>query len=511
MQWGPQRSGGNVDHRACRICCQQPDEQRDGHGPPLASFTRYHAAFRNTFAVNNTYPSDRAPLHRRFHPAVVAMSDASSQRATGSGLDGSIDALLGAMRPFAISLRDVIMLNSPSPIPSTDGTSAASPVIIPSVQNRRAACTHLTMERLYGDDECMVCHRPSAWGWLYSCSQDDSEDDSDPAQDRVAVPSLTTADLAPWIQDAVAKGHYTEEQVEKMVAQRQKVLDTVSASEAHFLKTQPTGKRMSSRKSRAVSTSIEANAHLPFPVITEVASSTTDTPWQSIDRIAGTRPRIFPLCRYRACQLCRPTYRDRTWQVLENAFSAKVIPADIYENDPKRPLSDPHVVRTLGLRKARAGRPPLRSFDSLGIYTINAQGQLALRPGTQPRSRELNELSADVADQKAAADSKSFRDSIKRAFKGMLTSRKRDSGSSKYSRGSGRKKRIPDDSSAEFDLSLWRELSEELLHDAARVPLPGHDGKDGLEAEEDEVEVQDGVAVTEEAMDLGTADIIMSV
>ncbi|KAL9018583.1 MAG: hypothetical protein Q9185_004099 [Variospora sp. 1 TL-2023] len=337
------------------------------------------------------------------------MSDGSSQRATGSGLDG-FDALWGAMRPFAISLRDVIMLHSPSSIPSTDGTSAASPVIIPSVQNRRAACTHLTMERLYGDYECMVCHRPSAWGWLYSCSQDDSEDDFDPAQDRVVEPSLTTADLAPWIQDAIAKGHYTEAQVEKM-----------------------------------------------------------------------------------------------------DAFIIKVISPDIYENDPTRPLSDPDVLRTLGLRKAKAGRPPLRTFDSMGIYTINAQGQLALSSGNGTRSTALNNLSADVADQKAEADSKGFRDSVKRAFKGMLISRKRDSGSSKYSRGSSRKKRIPDDGSAEFDLSLWRELSEELLREAARIPLPGHDGKDGLEAEEDEVEVEDGVAVTEEAVDLGTADIIMSV
>ncbi|KAI4261901.1 MAG: hypothetical protein L6R35_007396, partial [Caloplaca aegaea] len=437
----------------------------------------------------------------------IAMSDGSSQRATGSGLDG-FDALWGAMRPFAISLRDVIMLHSPSSIPSTDGTSAASPVIIPSVQNRRAACTHLTMERLYGDYECMVCHRPSAWGWLYSCSQDDSEDDFDPAQDRVVEPSLTTADLAPWIQDAIAKGHYTEAQVEKMVAQRQKVLDTVSASEAHFRKTQSSPRRMSSRKSRALSTSIEANAHLPFPVITELASSTTDTARQPTDRSNGPRPRIFPLCRYRACQLCRPTYRDRTWQVLEDAFITKVIPPDIYENDSTRPLSDPYVLRTLGLRKAKAGRPPLRTFDSMGIYTINAQGQLALSPGSGTRPTALNDLSADVADQKAEADSKGFRDSVKRAFKGMLISRKRDSGSSKYSRGSSRKKQIPDDGSAEFDLSLWRELSEGLLREAARVPLPGHDGKDGLEAEEDEVEVEDGVAVTEEAVDLGTADII---
>ncbi|KAI4138758.1 MAG: hypothetical protein L6R39_006627 [Caloplaca ligustica] len=439
------------------------------------------------------------------------MSNGSGQRATGSSLDSSIDALWGAVRPFAVSLRDVIMLHSPPSIPSIDGTSAASPVIIPSVQNRRAACTHLTMERLYGDYECMVCHRPSVWGWLYSCTQDDSDDDANPLQNRVILPPVTTADLAPWIRGLIAKGHYTEEQIGKMVAQRQKVLDTISASDAHFKKTQAATRRMSTRKSRALSTSIEANGHLPFPVITEVARSSTNPARQSLEQSTEAKSRIFPLCRYRACQLCRPTYRDRTWQVLEDAVTAKVLPSDIYENDSNRPVSDPDIVRSLGIRKAKAKRPPLRTFDSTGIYTINAEGKLTLKNSTAHRSASLNGSSADLADQKTEADTKGFRDSVKRAFKGMLKSRNRDSWSSRYSKRSARKKELREGESEEFDLALWKEMSEELLREAAGIPLPGHDGKDGLENEDDEVEVEDGVAVTEEAVDLGAADIIMSV
>lgn len=439
------------------------------------------------------------------------MNDASNRGATGSGLDGSIDALWGAVRPFAISLRDVIMLHSPSPIPSTDGSSAVSPVMIPSVQNRRAACTHLTMERLYGDYECMVCHRPSAWGWVYSCAQDDSENEASPGHDRVILPAVTTADLTPWVREAISKGHYTDEQVEKMIAQRRKVLDTISAFETQFKKTQAAARRMSSRRSRAPSTSFEANAHLPFPIITEVTGSDADTARRSFGYSTDSRPRIFPLCRYRACQLCRPTYRDRTWQILEDAFTAKVLPADIYENDENRPVSDLHLVYNVGLRKAKASRPPLRTSNSMGIYRVNAHGQLALSNGAAGRPASLNEFSADLADQKTEADSKGFRNSMKRAFKGMLMSRKRDSWGSKYSRRSAQKMEAPDNDSAEFDLALWKEMSEELLHEAAGIPLPGHDGKDGLESEDDEVEVEDGVAVTEEAVDLGTADIIMSV
>lgn len=64
---------------------------------------------------------------------------------------------------------------------------------------------------------------------------------------------------------------------------------------------------------------------------------------------------------------------------------------------------------------------------------------------------------------------------------------------------------------ADFDIGLWREHNDEILHTASNVKLPGHDGMDGLEDQTKEVEVGDGVAVTEEAVDTGTPDVIMAV
>lgn len=463
---------------------------------------------------NRPFRRTRLPFNLRlFINFSVGMNGSSSQRPIGSGIDGSFDSFWGTMRPFAVSLRDVIMSHAsfaPSPISSTDGAGAASP-LIPSVQNRRAACTHLTMERLYGDYDCLVCHRPSAWGWVYSCSQDDSGDEINPATDSQYSKPATTADLSPWIQKAIANGHYTEAEVERMLSQRQKVIDTISASEAHFRKLQSTGKRLSKRNSTATSASVDANGSVPLPAVTEVGASNSDIARQSLDQSSDPRPRIFPVCRYRACQLCRSTYRDRTWQIVETTLKAQLMPPDIYDDDMDRPVSNTNLLRTIGIRKARPGRPPLRSYDSLGIYTINAEGQLALKRGGSYRSTELNQNSADLADQKTEADSKGFRDSVKRAFRGMLISRKRESWSSKYSKKSARKTDVPEDDGAEFDLGLWKELSDELLREAAGIALPGQDGKDGLEDQEDEVEVEDGVAVTEEAVDLRTADIIMSV
>ncbi|KAL8670971.1 MAG: hypothetical protein Q9168_004519 [Polycauliona sp. 1 TL-2023] len=447
------------------------------------------------------------------------MSNGANRRTSASILEGSVDAVWGAIRLSTLTLRDVIMAQSSataSLISSVDGASGPSPVI-PSIQSRRAACTHLTMERLYGDFECMVCHSPSRWGWLYSCTQDEQEDLLlQPTRNSIPSKPAWTADLAPWIQNAIVLGHYTAEQVEKMVAQRQKVLDTVAASEAHFKKIQSASNRSSVRKSTSTTTttttSADASLHLPIPTIQEVVQVSPDPIRQSIDQSTPTKARIFPYCRYRACQICRPSYRDRTWQVFEDVFTAKLLPPALYDVDVDRPLSRLDLVRNIGTRKARPRRPPLRTLDSMALYGMNKQGRMVPNDEKASNLEPDGTLASDVSDERTELDSKGFRDSVKRAFKGMLISnRKRESWSSKYSKRSARNMDIPENDEAEFDLGLWKQMSEELLREAAAVPLPGHEGKDGLEAEDDEVEVQDGMAVTEEAVETGTADVIMSV
>ena len=129
----------------------------------------------------------------------------------------------------------------------------------------------------------------------------------------------------------------------------------------------------------------------------------------------------------------------------------------------------------------------------------------------------------DVADQKEMSESRGFRNSLKRAFRDMLMSR-RDSiaststssvSTAKPSRHISRRARLREESSTdnpmESDLGMWERRSRELLEEASHVRLPGHDGHDGLDAQVEEVDVADGVAVTEEGVNTGTADIIMSV
>ncbi len=91
--------------------------------------------------------------------------------------DQFVDYIWGALKPYALTLRDIIM-HSNQPLqepPDLSGGSPSTPLRLPSIQTRRAACTHLTMGRLNGMYECMICHKPSELGWVYSCTQDDEQ------------------------------------------------------------------------------------------------------------------------------------------------------------------------------------------------------------------------------------------------------------------------------------------------------------------------------------------------
>ncbi|KAL8864155.1 MAG: hypothetical protein Q9174_007448, partial [Haloplaca sp. 1 TL-2023] len=365
--------------------------------------------------------------------------------------------------------------------------STSPPPFIPTVQNRRAACTHLTMERLYGDFQCMACHHVSPWGWVYVCTQDVNDNELDTPRMSFSGGSARIAELTPWIQKAILEGHYTAQQIDKMIAQRQKVLDTIAVSEAHFKMTEPSTPRTSVRKSLssvntpATATFVDTNPQLPFPLITDIADSNATKPRDSVISTNSTRSRIFPICRYRACQRCRQMYRDRSWQVFENVFASRITPPSIREGAPDKPTIDASLLQNIGTRStpAKPKRPTLsRKYDTVGVYEADDEQRRkgkkkhrsARRSASARRDREV-----DVTDQRPEIDTQGFRNSVKRAFKGMLmTTRKRGSGSSKYgSRKSGRKNGGVEHDPEEFDLGLWKQMSDELLHEAAAVPLPG--------------------------------------
>ena len=395
----------------------------------------------------------------------------------------------------------------------TDRTSALSSAAAMKVsQTRRMACTHLTMGRYYGEQRCPICRRDPDLGYTYLCTQDESECLSfeclsnkmevEHAEATAVDDGLQTFQgklgpytrLSPWIEKAIANGDYTSEQIAILTAQKQKVNATIAEALSE------SKERGSGYTKTATRSSVDIISYQPFPVINEVNDASTASP---PNPKGMAEARIFPYCEFRACQTCRPTFRDRAWQQFEDILTGPDAPAIDFAND-NRPLSNPYIIAGIGSREPMT-RPQLRTFSSFSLYQPNI-----------PAKRNLTNSATrygGIADQRPEPESTGFRDSVKRAFRGMRLSR-RDSISSKRSNRSSRltsrKMRVQEEESS-GDRVDFNMLNDEILHTASNVKLPGHDGMDGLEDQTKEVEVGDGVAVTEEAVDTGTADVIMHV
>lgn len=337
--------------------------------------------------------------------------------------------------------------------------------------------------------------------------------DEDPGIGEEASPMPTTQ-LSPWIEKAIKDGHYTPEQVAKLRAQKQHVVDTVMAAMDQFEKSQ-TNDTNSPPRTSAPLQSVDANPHLPFPVIHEVREpSDTILPTANPALAQQPKPRLFPYCRFCACQLCRPTHRDRAWQCFDDVFEQNPEIPFIHYEDRNRPLASPSIMKKIGLRPPRLPkRPHLRSLDSRDLYVRNEKGQVVFdkNGGSNRNSAVPTSSSADIADVKVELESKGFRESMRRAFKSMLLTR-RASARATRKRKAMEGTDTTEEDAVEFDMGLWKELNDELLKEASGVPLPGKDSMEGLNKEVAEMGLggEGGAALTEEAADLGTADIIMS-
>ena len=481
--------------------------------------------------------------------------------------------LLNDLRPCAIRVQRTVMPDgftllsqqptlSPRPAPLPDITPKTK---VPSFATRRAACTHLTMDRLYGDYACNVCSRYPSLGWVYCCTQDevpetpitpnsisepsspsqhvnDSGDEANIVNDPSMSPPaanedcrsaeesilMPTAQLSPWVDKAIQDGHYTPEQIVKLRAQKQHVVDTAKAAVHQFEQSQ-TNNTNHSPQTPTTLQPIDMSSQLPFPVINEALKpAVTNLPSAKVASARQTNSRMFPFCKFCACHVCRPNHRERTWQHFDDIFESDYDIPFIHYEDRNRPLASRSIMSTIGLRPPRVPQhPQLRSADSTALYSRNEAGQIFFNNNANDTDsyRDSADItrpsSTDIADTTTEAESKGFRESMKRAFKGMILARQASSPGSRSSSSTNRKRKARDgtdtteEDAVEFDMGLWKELNDELLKEASGVPLPGKDSIERLSKDVAGmgmgVGAVGGVAVTEEAADLGTADVIMSV
>jgi hypothetical protein len=175
------------------------------------------------------------------------------------------------------------------------------------------ACTHIRMDRVYGNWSCDICHSPSPFGWLYSCSSDVPE-----VGDYSFVKSMThpvspageelrQLGLSESIIKEFEKGGYTDDQVQKLIRQKQQVLEK----------------------------SAQASSTRNQPGFANVNSASVDF-----------------RCEHKVCQHCGPARKDRSWMSFEAVFEDEIRPIDNYEMTAILPIKDARIVQRLGLRPA---------------------------------------------------------------------------------------------------------------------------------------------------------------
>ncbi|MCJ1290688.1 hypothetical protein MMC34_002230 [Xylographa carneopallida] len=349
-----------------------------------------------------------------------------------------------------------------------------------------------------------------------------------PTQETVECPPVK---LSQWIEKAIINGHYTADQIDIMRAQKRKVQAVIAAAQRESLSTQQAilmhSRTASHRKSVDINEPVlpspstqasqderEAKEFLPV----KVAENTT---------ASLPLPTFIPKCNYQTCQVCRPVSRDRAWQCFDHVLfsNAQCLPPDLAAD--LRPVSDAGRVRRLGLWKPRPRPRTFTSFDNI-VLTDDEDG---------------NETDTSLEDNQSRRESrdsisKGFRASARRAFLEMMTASRQPSLRNRDSENSSASTLHPaatkhkgDDSQMRWteekeyrvfgdgdtrlsryarQRKLWRKDGRIFGDSPARrnsffTATPGK----AEPSAKSEMRVENGVAVTEEAIDLGSADIII--
>ncbi|MCJ1379954.1 hypothetical protein MMC17_003057 [Xylographa soralifera] len=408
------------------------------------------------------------------------------------------------------------------------------------------------MTRLYGSHVCNHCLRPSRLGWVYSCAQDHTCEISGAINDLADLMAVTTirqqvepnlsqssqaivgfspVKLSRWIEKAILDGRYTAEQIDILRAQKRKVQAVIATVQSESLLAQQVNLTPCCMASQPASTVIKA-PNLPCPV-TQVPPEKAETkeplPVKVADTIAVSLPRPTPIpeCNYKTCQVCRPISRDRAWQCLDHAFNSNTQYFSLDFASDLRPVSDASQVRRLGLWKPRPRPRTFTSFDNIVLTDDEDES-------------ETDTSHEDSQSRRESRDSTSigFRASARRAFQEMMTVSRQPSMRSRDSKDSSTstlnvaaKKHKGDDThtkwTEEKEYRIFGDGDTRLSRYARQRKLWRKDGRifgdsparrnsffsatagKPESSTKSELRVENGVAVTEEAIDLGSADIII--
>ncbi|KAF9629322.1 hypothetical protein BFW01_g10525 [Lasiodiplodia theobromae] len=187
-------------------------------------------------------------------------------------------------------------------------------------------CTHVNMTRAYGAT-CQNCNRKSPLGWVWQCTYDEGDDpwtavkgrqsavDACDPSDRIGV--MKALQFHQSVIDQAENGLYTPEQIERLISQKQKVLDTIN----------------SQSPDKVAQGNVEQSEVVDIPTLianlvrqeirTQLSSASATTVAKERAKHART---VHPRCRYKCCQSCRGDFRGRAFESFDAVFNGEVKP-----------------------------------------------------------------------------------------------------------------------------------------------------------------------------------------
>jgi hypothetical protein len=327
--------------------------------------------------------------------------------------------------------------------------------------------------------------------------------------------------------EAVLKGQYTVEQFSTLFQQRQGVKKAIfsqsnsTATPSTLLSSDETSNpadiASTTLISIASSYSDEGSELRPCEDgLSYRVKSTKDERFRDEPAISTTKgPNAasdpsYPACNWTCCHTCRPTYRDRAWLPLDAVVNepARAPPSWEFRN---RQISDARIVANMGLPKLIL---PPQVDDSSSEAPFSSQSNLAKSETNKSANGVLNGIRTKHG----------FHAGVRRTVEGAIshtedTSSESETSSQKLSHSSLRRlsrSTLPRSRNSSQSTIVYNprviedgQLQESLmLMRATNTPLP--DAAADVEYLYDgEVDVEDGVAVTEEGIRMNATDIIM--
>jgi hypothetical protein len=413
---------------------------------------------------------------------------------------------------------------------------------MPTREQRQAACTHLNVTRLFdpfNSNKCHMCGHTSSFGWLYRCTQDYNSflPESDFALTepqklncRLSEQAISSH-LSQSVLQGIENGHYSAQQVSllkaqkllvrKVIAMQEEGLETLSDSshttgslsssdsalESSILLTDETPNAAQHRSTESI------NLPATEPVGNHEAAYLL-LPVMCKDDIY-VEP-LFPDCHFACCHSCRPAYRDRAFQSLNAILAEPVNPPPQWELENRR-ISDARILKRIGMP---LHRPYLRRVDQKLDDLRHRTGDLPLG------SNDNGDVVSGIEVTKGKIRRRSgFRETVRKALGAIDQSKyraKSNRSSKRSSRSSSRESLIQIPRPALFRRRKKQEegenaiVSNKALQEslalmlAVNTPLPrASEDSDSLNG--GEVKVEDGVAVTEEGVEMSAADILTQV